>query len=226
MPFVKRENYAQQARDIIEMGIMRGEFKLGEKLVEEKIAQQLNISRVPVREALRVLEKYGLVVVKPNSGTWVISPSAKDIEEVYDIRSLIQPYALELCFKNSPQKTTEDLERQILDFKELLQLKSNLSDLINQQFLFDEIMFLNCGNKKLIEMWEIIVPLLKIGFFHNPYFDEFDNVMNDRQHIEIVLAFKNGRIEEAKKILKDHIDQAKVLICESFGKGEMENSKK
>ena len=104
LPFVKRKNYAQQARDIIEMGIMRGEFKLGEKLVEEKIAQQLNISRVPVREALRALEKYGLVVIKPNSGTWIISPSARDIEEIYDIRAVIQPYAMELCYENSRQK--------------------------------------------------------------------------------------------------------------------------
>ena len=120
------------------------------------------------------------------------------------------------------KKTIEDLERQITGFKNLVDSKADRSELINHQFLFDEIMFLNCKNKKLIEMWTIMIPLLKIGFFYNPYFNEFDNVMHDRQHREILLAFKNARIGEAKKILKDHIDQAKELVCESFGKGGIE----
>lgn len=220
LPSIRRENCSQQARDIIEMAIMRGEFKLGEKLVEEKIAQQLNISRVPVREALRALEKYGLVVIKPNSGAWVISPSLNDIEEVFDIRALIQPYALELCFRNSPQKTVSDLEQQIADFKELLNQNVDICDLISHQFKFDEIIFLNCGNKKLIEIWATLVPMLKIGFFNNPYFNEFDNVKDDRSHEEIVFAFKNGQIEDIKEKLIDHIVQAKLLICGSFKKGD------
>ncbi|MEL7656612.1 MAG: GntR family transcriptional regulator [Anaerolineaceae bacterium] len=219
LPSVKRENCSQQARDIIEMAIMRGELKLGEKLVEEKIAQQLNISRVPVREAFRTLEKYGLVVIKPNNGVWVISPDVNDMEEVYDIRALNQPYALELCFRNSPEKTVRELELQIADFKKLLDHHGDIYDLINQDFKFDEIVFSNCGNKKLIEIWAILVPLLKIGFFYNPYFKEVDSVENNRSHEDIILAFQKGQIEEAKKLLIDHIMQSKQLICESFRKG-------
>ncbi|MGV8026139.1 MAG: GntR family transcriptional regulator [Anaerolineaceae bacterium] len=220
LPSVKRENCSQQARDIIEMAIMRGELKLGEKLVEEKIAQQLNISRGPVREAFRTLEKYGLVVIKPNNGVWVISPDVKDMEELYDIRALNQPYALELCFRNSPEKTVSELQLQSANFKRLLDYHGDIYDLVNQDFKFDEIVFSNCGNKKLIEIWAILVPLLKISFFYNPYFKEVDSVENNRAHEDIILAFKKGRIEEAKKLLIDHILQSKQSIRESFRKGE------
>lgn len=219
LPSIKRRNYSQQARDIIETAIMRGEFELGEKLVEEKIAQLLNISRVPVREAFRALEKYGLVVIKPNNGVWVISPDVKDIAEVFDIRALNQPYALELCFENAPEKTVLELGRQIEVFKTLLNQHNDIYELINQDFKFDEIIFLNCGNKKLKEIWALLVPLLKIGFFRNPYFKEIDSIKNNCSHEDIVLALQKGQIEEAKKLLIDHIMESKKLICESFEKG-------
>lgn len=220
LPTIRRKNYAQQARDIIETAIMRGDFALGEKLAEENIARQLNISRVPVREALRALEKYGLVEVKPGNGVWVISPDAKDIEEVFDIRALNEPYALELCFKNSPEKTILELERQIADFESLLEQHGGRYDLINQDLEFDEIIFLQCGNNKLIELWSILAPIIKIGFFHNPYFKEKNSVVNNRSHREIVTAFKKGKIDTAKNLLIDHILKSKKLICESFKKEE------
>ncbi len=220
LPTIKRKNYAQQARDIIETAIMRGDFELGEKLTEENIAKQLNISRVPVREALRALEKYGLVEVKPSNGVWVISPDAKDIEEVFDIRALNEPYALELCFKNSPEKTIIELEHQIMDFENLLEQHGDRYDLINQDLKFDEIIFLRCGNNKLTEIWSILVPTIKIGFFHNPYFKENNSIVNNRSHREIVAVFKKGQIDTAKNSLTDHILKSKKLICESFKKEE------
>lgn len=220
LPTIKRKNYTQQARDIIETAIMRGDFKLGEKLVEESIAQQLNISRVPVREALRALEKYGLVVIKPNSGVRVISLDVKDIEEIYDIRILNETYALELCYRNSLEKTLRELERQIVEFKEIFDENDDIYDLINKDFEFDNIVFSNCGNSKLREIWLVLSPVIKIGFFHNPYYYDASSILDFYSHEEIIMNLHNGKIEDAKKILIDHIELSKQLICESFKKGE------
>ncbi|NMC46045.1 MAG: GntR family transcriptional regulator [Chloroflexi bacterium] len=219
LPTIKRKNYSQQAFDIISTAIMRGEFKLGEKLVEERVAQQLNISRVPVREAFHDLEKFGLVVMKPNNGAWVISPSVDDIAEVFDIRALNQPYALALCYQTARQKTIRELEQQAAVFNEMLAGHADIYDLVNQDFKFDEIIFSNCGNKKLKEIWALLVPILKIGFFHNPYFKEINSFENSYSHEDIIRAFKDARIEDAKKLLIDHIHSSKKLICESFTKG-------
>ncbi len=219
LPTIKRKNYSQQAFDIISTAILRGEFKLGEKLVEEKIAQQLNISRVPVREAFHDLEKFGLVFMKPNNGAWVISPSVKDIAEVFDIRAVNQPYALELCYQNARQKTIDELEQQVKVFEEMLVQHADLYDLVYQDFKFDEIIFSNCGNKKLKEIWALLIPISMIGFFHNPYFKEIGSFKNRYSHEDIIRAFKDERIEDAKKLLIGHIYSSKELICGSFKKG-------
>lgn len=219
LPTIKRKNYSHQAYDIIEMAIMRGDLKLGEKLGEERIAQMLNISRAPVRESFRILEKYGLVVIKPNNGVWVISPNVKDIEEVYDIRALNQPYALELCFENSREETVRKLEFQIAYLMELLDRDTDIYELILQELMFDEIIFSNCGNKKLIEIWALLVPIIKIGFFNNPYLKDKNNIVNNRSHKEILSAFKEGQIDLAKNLLVYHILESKKMICETFNKG-------
>jgi DNA-binding GntR family transcriptional regulator len=85
-----RSHIEQQVRK----AILNGTFKPGERLVETAIAEQLGVSRAPVREALSALEREGIVVNVPRRGYSVIDFTDKDIDEVYSLRLLLEIGAL------------------------------------------------------------------------------------------------------------------------------------
>jgi DNA-binding GntR family transcriptional regulator len=73
--------------------IMRGDLKPGERLLEDRLAEQLGVSRNPVREAIRALESTGLVEVQPRKGAQVSSFDLDDIRQLLELRSVLEAYA-------------------------------------------------------------------------------------------------------------------------------------
>jgi DNA-binding GntR family transcriptional regulator len=94
--------------DEIRTMIMAGELAPGERLYEDRLAEQLGVSRNPVREALRVLESTGLVEVVPRRGAHVCRPDAASLREMLQLRSVIEAFAAELA---ATRRTADDLER-------------------------------------------------------------------------------------------------------------------
>ncbi len=82
--------------------ILSGELAPGQRLVEEQIVQRFAISRAPLREALRTLANQGLVEHLPRRGTRVTELSERDVDELFDLRSLLERHAVELAFPLSP----------------------------------------------------------------------------------------------------------------------------
>src|SRR5918999_3602432 len=77
--------------------ITRGELKPGDRLVEDRLAEQLGVSRNPVREAIRALESTGLDEVRPRKGAYVSSFDVEDVRKLLEIRALLEAYAAELA---------------------------------------------------------------------------------------------------------------------------------
>src|SRR2546430_8168411 len=80
--------------------IIDGEFALGAVISEEMIAQSFGVSRTPVREAMGLLQSQGLVVIRPQVGSFVFTPSATDISALCAFRSIIEPKAAELAYRH------------------------------------------------------------------------------------------------------------------------------
>jgi GntR family transcriptional regulator of gluconate operon len=87
---------AEDAADVIRDQILSGGFRRGERLVEARIAEQLNISRGPVREAFKLLRSEGLVAEEPRRGTFVVVLDADDVREIYDLRAALEGRAARL----------------------------------------------------------------------------------------------------------------------------------
>lgn len=86
-----REVVADELRGMI----MRGELRPGERLFEDKLAEQLNVSRNPVREAIRALEGIGLVEVVPRRGAFVARLQVDQVRQLLELRSVVEAYAAE-----------------------------------------------------------------------------------------------------------------------------------
>ena len=101
-------------RDVVfntlRQAILRGEMEPGERLMEIQLAQQLGVSRTPIREAIRKLELEGLVIMIPRKGAEVAHITEKDMKDVLEVRSTLEELVVELAIKNVTDEKIEELK--------------------------------------------------------------------------------------------------------------------
>ncbi len=93
--------------------ILKNNLKSGERLVEKELADQMEISRTPVSEAIRQLESEGLVTYVPRKGVIVVGVSVKDALEIYTIRAWLEGLAARLAARNISKKDLYKLEETL-----------------------------------------------------------------------------------------------------------------
>jgi len=103
---LERTNLAESVADLLRESIAVGKIAAGSRLVESEVANQLNVSRGPIREAFRILETEGLLESHPGRGSYVTQTSERDIREVYSLRCLLEEEAFRLAV---PRRTDKDL---------------------------------------------------------------------------------------------------------------------
>jgi DNA-binding GntR family transcriptional regulator len=98
---------SQRIADVIAERILTGRLPPGTRIKQDELAEELRTSRIPVREALRILDSRGLVVIKANSGAWVAQMTLRDLELSYEIRERIEPL---LLAESLPRLTPADVD--------------------------------------------------------------------------------------------------------------------
>ena len=105
-----REVVSETLRQAIQDGVL----KPGERLMEIPLAEELGVSRTPIREAIRKLELEGFFVMVPRRGTYVANISLKDITQVFEIRSALEELAAGLAAERITEEEIETLERMLV----------------------------------------------------------------------------------------------------------------
>src|ERR1700678_2639396 len=200
-------NLTQTVYDKILKAIVHGRLDLGEPLSENDLAEALGVSKAPIRESLNELRIQGLVVVVPQSGSYVFSPTREEIEELCDFRSWLEVKALRSSmehdarpFLNALKKTVEEMEN-VYPSPDLFESKV-LDTEFHQTFLHYS------GNRYLMQSYENIrhtVEALRYRFmdtavYRNRAFGEHHKIL------ELLLA---GNVAKAADILVDHISRTK-----------------
>jgi DNA-binding GntR family transcriptional regulator len=90
----------QRVADELRRLILEGEFRPGKRIGQEMLAERFNASRMPVREALRLLESEGLVSIVPHSGAWVSKLDAFEFDQTYKLREVVEPLAIRESVSN------------------------------------------------------------------------------------------------------------------------------
>ena len=88
--------------------IIGGKLSPGERIMQEELAARFGSSRLPVREALRILESEGLVTLRPNSGAWVAKIDRQECLDIYKIRECVEPLAVA---ESMPNLRNVDIQR-------------------------------------------------------------------------------------------------------------------
>jgi DNA-binding GntR family transcriptional regulator len=217
----KRSTLMDRAFQQIREAIRSGKLKPGDRLVETQLAEEMQISRFPIREALRYLEKEGLVHARPFKGTYVTQLTEKDMEELYSLRSAIEELAVRILIKNIDEKQIKELESIVADMVQASE-ENDLDQMISQDLRFHQTICEMSGHRKLLDVWLNLENQLQI--FLTIEKDLFENSYQYvTTHHPILEAIKSGKTNSAQKAIRDHLKLAMKVIRQGYWK---RNSKK
>jgi len=199
--------------DAIRDKILLGLFKPGDKLDQVELAEELNVSRSPVREALRMLDAEGLITSIPNRGAIVTERSLEEIKELYFTRSFIEGVAAERAIPHLSKSTLNKLDgilysaSRIPDHQELLFLNNEFHMRIYtafpQPFLINYIQ----------QMRNISAP------YNSLYLDTDGNIqLAWEDHRRIFDACLNGDAQQARLETQKHLNRVCKSLVEAANK--------
>jgi DNA-binding GntR family transcriptional regulator len=136
--------------------IVSGQLAPGKKITEVAMSERLGVSRSPVREALKHLESLGLVRSQLNYSTYVWDPSEKDVDEIVNLRNMIEIYATESVVHSLTDKDYQRLEQFISEQDHDIQEQDYL-DLVHSDREFHEYIVRKSGNSRLVTWWDQIM---------------------------------------------------------------------
>lgn len=195
--------------------IITGEFAPGERLMEIALANQLGVSRTPVREAIRKLELEGLVVMIPRKGAQVAKITEDNLRDVIEVRSALEEFAVSLASQRITPEEKKELTKLHDQFKTAIETEAGILDIIDKDEQFHALIVRATKNKRLIT----ILNGLREQFYR--YRMEYVKDINSRsplvkEHEAMMNAIFNGNSEEATAIMKTHLANQQAGLIQAI----------
>jgi DNA-binding GntR family transcriptional regulator len=202
-----------RAYSLIREGILTGRHEPGERLGEAELAELTQTSRTPIREALRQLEMEGLVEVLPHRGARVAEWTAADLEEIYDLRAMLEAFAAE---RAATRIDVKDVDRmaELCDLMEQAARPGSGQDLDRVAELnaeFHGLVRASAASTRLVTMLNAVVQLpLVVRTFHR--YSEDDLERSCAHHRELVTALRARDSLWAQSVMRSHVLAAKAVL--------------
>ncbi|MEE9301519.1 MAG: GntR family transcriptional regulator [Alphaproteobacteria bacterium] len=210
------QNLPEAVHDHLHRRIFDGDLAAGEPLRQEEIATRLGISRVPVREALKRLESEGLVVLRPRCGYVVASLDPVEIEEIFEVRKLLETHAGRLAAQRRTEEDIRDAERLLHAMDRLLKpTAENVRKFAQTNRDFHRRMFVCCGRTQLCRMMDLLRDQVE-------RYVRIDATTPGRlqeaqgEHYAIFAAFKEGNAKTVGRLCGEHCDHTLSRLTESL----------
>lgn len=184
--------------------IITKQLKPGQRLPEVNIAVQMGVSRTPVREALRRLASEGLVLIIPNSGARLASPTRREMEDTYAVREQLECIAVSISATRISDRNLRRLDDAILEEEKAFE-ERNLELYLEVNENFHRIIAESSGNRVLAEYVENILARTNAYIvFYDPFYD-IENNPSIAQHKGIAQALKEKEREKAVELMREHL---------------------
>jgi DNA-binding GntR family transcriptional regulator len=194
--------------------IITGELRPGEQILQDALAERFGVSRVPLREALKILEGEGQVTYRPHRGYFVAQLDVDDLREVYRIRDLLESDAVRTAV---PLLTDEDIQR-LADAADDVDRADQMGDLVamttaNRRFHFTLIEA--AGMPRLARLARILWDATDA--YRSVYYAENSHrqVVHEEHHA-VVAAVRAGDADEAVRLLREHREHAVAAVAKAL----------
>ena len=183
--------------------IFSGQLKPGEKVPESKIAEELGISRGPVREALLVLDQEGLVETSPRRGSRVTRITINDIREIYTLRATLEGFAARLFMDNLNDEPLREMDKALAELEQAV-ANSDLIEIAQRNLSFHEVILKNTNHSRLISTWKSLqVQSRMLSSMATEYYLGLGDLY--KHHVELGDAIRGGNKKKAQKVFEQHI---------------------
>ena len=206
-----REIVYEELRNLI----LTGKIKPGTRMMEIELADDMGVSRTPIREAIRKLEKEGLVVIEPRKGAYASEVSVKDMVDILEVRANLEGLAAYLAAERMTDAEKKVLEETKEKFK-IAVAESDLPEMIANDTKFHHMIVESSKNNHLIHMVEQLQELvLRFRYIYYKDFKRAEDMIPEHKRIfeEII----NGNGANARFEAFNHIDKLKDMIMNDEG---------
>lgn len=192
----------------IRNAILRGAFKPGERLVESVIADQMGVSRAPVREVLSALVREGLVVNIPRHGNFVIDFTEKDIEEIYSLRLILEIGALRRAVPRATESALSKMQQIVQKLGEATARNDGQEEIVSLDLSFHDTIYRMADHSRMYATWDSIrvQTHVLIGVTTKTHIGATPQPVELHQAILNVIRTKD--LQQAEAMLTEHIVDA------------------
>lgn len=198
----------EKVYEYLKASILSGHLNPGEKLTEEHLAKTLGVSRTPVREALHKLESEGLIKIRQKRGFIVSKDSNEEVEELFELRSILEGYTLRIISQSISEETLHRLKGFIQNAEEALRRKK-IEDVFKYNTQFHDTLHELVAYKTRLH--RLIVNMRKYVLRHRKetlrYSDGGRRAVEGHRKIVMALELKDPDLCE--RVMREHIQEAK-----------------
>jgi DNA-binding GntR family transcriptional regulator len=206
------KNASAGAADLIRQAILGGHVSPGQRLKEEELAQQLGISRTPVREALLVLQTEGLVEASPNRGATVRTYELPDLADMYELRALLEGNAARRAATRIDADSLQRLHESCARFQKLVG-GSDLNRLVAENALFHETILAAADSDRLAGMVRQVIALPLVYKSYIWYSPE-QATASYHCHRQLTNALERRDPSRAEAIMREHVYEAGDVLVQ------------
>jgi DNA-binding GntR family transcriptional regulator len=208
----------------IRQAIVDGTFSPGERLMEIQLAEDMGVSRTPVREAIRKLELEGFVVMIPRRGTYVANISIKDINDVYEIRTSLDVLAAGLAAERIEPEELQEMQRLLVEIGKAIEA-GKLQDIIALDTEFHDVLYKASRNERLrniiSNLREQITGIRGISMKYPGRL--LDTMEEHRVMVECIAARDPEKAQAAARI---HLENAEHTMLQYLAAAQKKDEKK
>lgn len=204
--FANVSSLTDEIVDIIRDRILKGEYKIGEKIKENQIATEFKVSRTPIREAFKQLESEGLIDYIPNRGCFAKGFTRDDIEDIYAVRKALEIMAVEWAVNRISDAQIKALQEQS-ELMEFYTARKDSDKVLELNSAYHDIIYDAAGSRFMAQILrsykEYIEQTRKVILYEQAYLEEIL-----QEHKVILEAIIARDAECAKAAMADHLEMS------------------
>ncbi|MGL3150232.1 GntR family transcriptional regulator [Microbacterium sp. A82] len=200
----------EQLAGVLRDQIVRRQLEPGTHLVEDSLASQYDVSRGPVRDALRQLESQGLVESR-RRGYFVVGLSQSDINDLYELRESIEVSAVTRAVSRSSEAHLRT-GRAIVDEMVACAGRSAAADFADADMRFHALLYEMSGNRRLVDVWEAYEPVFA-SLMQLTVEEDVDLHPSAHDHGRLIDLIEEGDVVKIQTELREHLDGARARMA-------------
>jgi DNA-binding GntR family transcriptional regulator len=218
-PVGKPRSVGEAVYDALKVAIIKGDLPPGQRLIEHQLSLQLRTSRIPIREAIKQLEKDGLVEKPLKRGFVVKSVTKAEIEETFGIRAVLESYAAYLATERLTDVLMGGLENTVQAYRGAL-ASNDVEQMMTANAQFHEMIYKASGSEKLytlINNFRDYISRYRKTLLTTRDFAQ----MSLEDHIRMLEAMNERDKEKVEELVRKHILRGKEIIIREMEAGKL-----